>query len=259
MKYIIAVLTLAVAASPLALSRAETPAQTQPAGQQSAAPAQPDPLEQTFVRLEQEWMGAVQKRDAAALNRLVASEFTFTTSVMPGQRANRAQFLQASLNPAGSLDHFALDQLTVRVVGEVAVVTSLVTLKGQQESVDVSGDYYATDVWVRRNNAWQVAARHLMLARRRGGGGRQGGNAQRAGNGRRRMGPCEKQCRSAYAAATTNCRMQVDTDEFIYEQSCMDNARAALNPCLAACGVNDVAKGKGRGRGRAARKEGAPN
>ena len=127
MRYIIAMGILAVT---ITLSQSNRQAQQ---------PAQAGQLEQEFIKLEQQWMEAVQKQDDSALGRIMATDFVHTTSVIPGIRTNKTQFIEASIQLTSRLGSFSLDQVAVRLVGDVAVVNALYSQKARQGEVNLAG------------------------------------------------------------------------------------------------------------------------
>jgi ketosteroid isomerase-like protein len=55
---------------------------------------------------------------------------------------------------------FRFDKIQVRVYGNTAVVNSWFHQDATANGKDWSGDFLITDVWVKKNENWQVVARH---------------------------------------------------------------------------------------------------
>jgi ketosteroid isomerase-like protein len=53
-----------------------------------------------------------------------------------------------------------VDELKVKLYGNVAVVTGRQTEKSVEKGKNTSGSYRYTDVWVKRGNSWQVVNTH---------------------------------------------------------------------------------------------------
>lgn len=159
MKQIISIALLVVAAlsfsscapaEPTATSSATTAATT------AASPA--ENVEQVITQLEREWAEAGVKADAAALDRLIASDWSLTS--WDGQTQTKAQILEEIKAGAYKQESVNLDNIKVRTFGDVAVVTLSQTEKSRYKGKDSSGRYLYTDVWVKRNGKWQAVATH---------------------------------------------------------------------------------------------------
>ena len=250
MRYIIAmgILAVTITLSQLGgVAQAPVPGQAQQTGKsnrQAQQPAQAGQLEQEFIKLEQQWMEAVQKQDDSALGRIMATDFVHTTSVIPGIRTNKTQFIEASIQLTSRLGSFSLDQVAVRLVGDVAVVNALYSQKARQGEVNFSGDYFLTDIWVKQDNRWQVLARNLMRAQKETAPPalNQVANNEK---GTKPLPPCEKGCREQFAAATKLCRVKAsggEEDSYEYDITCMQGAQRALKSCNVDCRAENQAK-----------------
>ena len=92
------------------------------------------------------------KKDRATMERLMADDYSYGHS--NGSVANKAQDIAENMSPDMKWTASRLDDLKVRIYGDVAVVTGLATLTGSAKGY-VSGPRRFTDVWVRRNGRWQ--------------------------------------------------------------------------------------------------------
>jgi Domain of unknown function (DUF4440) len=116
-------------------------------------------VQQEFARLYDEWMVAVQHRDLASLDRVLAYEYVYTAS---GQgRVNRQGWLK--MVTAYDLKSFEFPRLDARMHGDMALVLCEYRQTGTVGGVGRSGDFLVTDIWVRRDGRWQVAARSSIL------------------------------------------------------------------------------------------------
>ncbi|HWR37216.1 MAG TPA: nuclear transport factor 2 family protein [Clostridia bacterium] len=61
---------------------------------------------------------------------------------------------------SGKLKYDSLNwsEMTVRVLGDAAIVSGKVNLKGTFEGRDISGDYMVTRVWAKRGGQWQIVS-----------------------------------------------------------------------------------------------------
>ena len=122
-------------------------------GQQTTA------SEQELVSLSTEWMVALERKDQAALERFLTEEFFISA---PGDlnEVGRGEWLKNALEM--DWQNLRFNNIKVGVYGETAVVTALLDFKVTTKSgIPISTNAQTTDIWVKRNGQWQVAARHL--------------------------------------------------------------------------------------------------
>jgi ketosteroid isomerase-like protein len=114
--------------------------------------------EQELIALEHTWKDAVVKRDAAALQRLYADEYVSTDQ--EGLVWTKAQDIAIDTDTAAfsRVMSYKLDDLKVRVYGDVAVVTGLNMSKGTLFGKAASTKSRFTDVFVKRDGHWQCVA-----------------------------------------------------------------------------------------------------
>jgi len=115
--------------------------------------------EQEVLKVENDWNQALVNRDTASLQRFYADEYLYTDP--DGLVWDKAKDLaNLASGSAARLSAYKLDDTSVRMYGDVAVVTGRNTIKGVFERVysDVSGAYRFTDVFVKRNGRWQCIA-----------------------------------------------------------------------------------------------------
>lgn len=104
---------------------------------------------------------ALRKRDVAAVERFWAAEYTFTNP--RGERLTRADRLanlRTERTTFDALVHDPQDQ-QIRIYGDVAVYTALMTLTGRYGGQEQNGQDRALVVWVRRDGRWQQVASQL--------------------------------------------------------------------------------------------------
>jgi ketosteroid isomerase-like protein len=101
--------------------------------------------------------------DTAALDRLLADDYTFTNPF--GEVMDKSQAL--SEHESGKLRFQSMDvnDVNIRVYGDAAVATGEVTLRGQRGGQDISGRYQATWTLVKDEARWlAVAAQSTRIA-----------------------------------------------------------------------------------------------
>jgi ketosteroid isomerase-like protein len=130
----------------------------------AASKAQPAPTaaEDTSAeirRLENEWIRSMREQDLAALDRVLAPDFTYTVAVAgrPLSTIDRDAYIHRAKGYAVSASHF--EENLVRAYGDVAVVSSRYFQTATLHGKDRSAEFLLTDTWVRRDGQWKAAAR----------------------------------------------------------------------------------------------------
>lgn len=121
-------------------------------------------IEKRLRALEGRWMEAIKKQDRAALERILADDFTFV-----GEQASAATSLDRSAYADSAvkdwkLTAYSFDSLTVRVYGDTAVVNGVYKQQAAVSGKQWSGDFLVTDVWIKQGKRWRVVTRHLSPA-----------------------------------------------------------------------------------------------
>jgi ketosteroid isomerase-like protein len=106
--------------------------------------------------MERDWTKAGLDKDAAALDRIVADDWTAID--FQGKAETKAQALADLKSGSSTLQTVELGEMKVRVFGNTAVVTGSDTEKSTYKGKDSSGKYVWMDVFVNRNGHWQAVA-----------------------------------------------------------------------------------------------------
>ena len=122
-----------------------------------------DSAEQILIQMELDWSQADVKKDAAALNRILAEDWMgidFKGTVM-----TKADVLRDLHSDATATESTELREMKVRIFGNTGLVSGTEIEKSQYQGKDSSGAYIWTDVFVFRNGRWQaVASQSTKLA-----------------------------------------------------------------------------------------------
>jgi ketosteroid isomerase-like protein len=104
---------------------------------------------------------ALRRADVAALERIWAPEFSFVNP--RGERLTRAERLANLRTGRTVFDSLAPapEEESVRIYGDVAVLTTRLTLYGRYSDKAHRGKFRALVVWVRRDGRWQQVANQL--------------------------------------------------------------------------------------------------
>jgi hypothetical protein len=119
-------------------------------------------IERRLGELEQNWANAIRAGDADSLRRLLSADFTHAG---PGSEGGafvlgKARYVADALRDAKTAAH-RLDQLSVRVYDDAAVVSGLYVREEGAPAASAEGDFAFTDVWVRKAGVWRAVSRHL--------------------------------------------------------------------------------------------------
>jgi ketosteroid isomerase-like protein len=141
------------------LSACTQPAQTgtETPGLSAAAPS-PEAVEAEITQLERNWVAAILSKDAATLDSLLAEEFNGTSPT--GSTFPRTDAIDELKSGRYTVEAMTLDEISVNVYGDTAVVFTSQEEKSKYDGKDNSGHYHFTNVWVKRGGKWQVVASH---------------------------------------------------------------------------------------------------
>jgi hypothetical protein len=141
--------TLAVA---LVLAKACAAPSKAPAPGPAPAGAPAEDAVQTITRLEHEWVQAIAARDPAAIERLLADDFTGATDETTYGKGD------ASEDARVGGQRIEVTDVAVRVYGDSAVVTLDQVENGEER-------YRFTNVWARQDGRWRAVASHGLRLR----------------------------------------------------------------------------------------------
>ena len=103
------------------------------------------------------WRKAVIQQDAAALNRLLADDLSYSHA--NGRTQNKTEYMAAITKGPGRYESFTESDTKIRVYGKAAVLSGFVDVK-------LTGtDSYRVrtlEVYVENNGQWQLAAKQSV-------------------------------------------------------------------------------------------------
>jgi ketosteroid isomerase-like protein len=129
----------------------------------TAEPARAGLIEEVR-EFERAWGVAYIERDTAALDEILAADYTFTDPL--GGVTDKRQNLDYIRSGLFRIEDTHSRNVCVRLYGETAVVTALSIFKASYKGVKVQGRYQYTDVLVRRQGRWYAVASQATLAGR---------------------------------------------------------------------------------------------
>jgi len=115
-----------------------------------------------LAKLEEGWMQAMQDRDEARLEELVAPGFRFTALHLAPEPMSREQWMGAALGGYHIIS-FAYESMDIDVFGDTAIVHSRYSQVASLHHTSLSNAFRLTDVWSRFDGEWRVVARHSSI------------------------------------------------------------------------------------------------
>jgi ketosteroid isomerase-like protein len=118
-------------------------------------------VEQEILRLENEWMAGVVRRDRKVLDQLVADDFLLVSERWDGHRelTPKQPWIRNSLTTIEAKS-FSYDKVKMQVRENMVVLHGLFTYEATYNGKPWRGTIRVTDVWVKEDGRWRVLARH---------------------------------------------------------------------------------------------------
>lgn len=112
---------------------------------------------QELTQIEQRLGSTWKQGDCAGWGAMIAPEWSVIH--ITGETLTKAQVLEMCRKPPVPIEAFTIDDVSVRVFGEAAVVTGRTTVKaGGRTPMTVTLRF--TDVFIRRSGRWLAVASH---------------------------------------------------------------------------------------------------
>ena len=106
-------------------------------------------------QLEQDLIQAFRANDVASLNRIMADDFVFTDPL--GASITKDRWLEDLASGAFAFESIEIEGIRVRMAGDAALVTGLVTLNARSRAGGYNGRFGVVDVYMKRAGRWQLA------------------------------------------------------------------------------------------------------
>jgi len=104
---------------------------------------------------------AVSKADIPALDKLLLPGVVFTTAT--GRVMDKKAVLAMLASPETRYESVESDQVNRKITGDIAIETGRVRVRGTRQGKPVNETQRYTDVWLRQDGRWQLAAEHTSL------------------------------------------------------------------------------------------------
>lgn len=128
----------------------------QAGGGDAPAPAE----EEDLADLLRRWAHAVEHREMAFLETLLAPEFTLTTGRPGAEIRTREQYLAITRDDY-EVDSWDFEDIVVQDYKRFAVVRSRYRQTGRMADQQRDGTYLMTDAFVKQSGRWRAVARHI--------------------------------------------------------------------------------------------------
>lgn len=118
------------------------------------------PVEAQISNLERQWAAAFQRKDVAALQKLMADGYSLIIAVesLPLQVVPRNAWLEALADY--NITEASVDHIHVRMYDDVAVAVMLWRQTATLHGEDRTAVFMLTDIWVNVEGEWRLAERH---------------------------------------------------------------------------------------------------
>jgi hypothetical protein len=116
-------------------------------------------MKQKFLDFETQWMNAWKNKDEASARKIIADEFTLTSSLTTGDLIDKEEWIEKVLHNFDCKD-LRIDKMQARVYDNTAVLNVWLHQEAVVNGKDWNGDFLLTDIWVQKKENWQVVARH---------------------------------------------------------------------------------------------------
>jgi hypothetical protein len=121
------------------------------------APSTVSDDEQDLITIQHELARAWLENDRAFIERVLATEWSVTQA--DGSILDRAVVLGTFFDTV-SFDSNVVDDLSVKLYGDAAVVRGRTSVSARVSGAPVSARIRFTDVFIRRDGRWQAVASH---------------------------------------------------------------------------------------------------
>jgi ketosteroid isomerase-like protein len=117
-------------------------------------------VERQVLRLEEELTQTEMRVDVQALDRIYADDIMVTAPVgiCVDKDAVMSEIRLAAEKAV--IGHYDKDELKVRAFGDTAVSSYRIAAAATFEGIEIKRQLCVTNVWMKRNDQWQIVARH---------------------------------------------------------------------------------------------------
>jgi ketosteroid isomerase-like protein len=119
--------------------------------------------EKRLLKLDNQWNEAYPKRDADALNRIIADDWIGIDGA--GIVISKEQLLERVKTSASFLKPYKFDETVLRIFSGTAIVTGRLSGRDHSEDETFYLEQRYTRVYVKRNDCWQSVATQVTVVK----------------------------------------------------------------------------------------------
>ena len=109
-----------------------------------------------LARQAEAWDKAIIRKDRAAIAENMAEDFRQISA--RGDVASKAAFLDAIMSPKLVINPYGVEDMDIRVYGDVALVSGRTRMSGNYDGKPFGSHYRYVDVYVRKEGKWRVTS-----------------------------------------------------------------------------------------------------
>ena len=113
-------------------------------------------VEQTILRMEQDWENALVKSDVAALGTIYSDDLNYTHS--NGSVDNKKSYIDKIKSGGTKYESMKREDIKVRVYGNTALVTCHWMVNVTADGKKISTDARYLHVYVKKGSVWQMVS-----------------------------------------------------------------------------------------------------
>lgn len=117
-----------------------------------------------IMRVKKDWPLAMQTKDEALFNRILAKNFTFRAEDQFHERGN---YIRDRVQSPGTVETAQYENLVLQFFGEAAVLTYRNIVKGKDDRGEAETWLYTwADIFVKEDGEWKIGASHHIGGRK---------------------------------------------------------------------------------------------
>jgi ketosteroid isomerase-like protein len=118
-------------------------------------------VEEQIVKCEEALLKAMFESDVTALDSLLSDDLVFTDHT--GHLVDKSADMEAHRSGMIEMKTLEASEQIIKVYNDTAIVSVVLTMKGQFRKQDFAGQNRFTRVWMKRNDSWQIVAAHSTV------------------------------------------------------------------------------------------------
>ncbi|PCJ67590.1 MAG: DUF4440 domain-containing protein [Bacteroidetes bacterium] len=110
----------------------------------------------SIVLIEQEMVKAMLNSDVTTLDKLIHEDLLFT--IPSGHTITKTMDLASHSSGEMKISEISTSEQEINLIGDNAIVSVLVEMKGKYMDNSLDGNYKTIRVWKQSQNSWQIIA-----------------------------------------------------------------------------------------------------